>query len=113
MLTPFGKELRIFRLNHNELLKTMADNLQISPAYLSSVENGKKDPTEDLMLRISTAYQLTEDEYYALAEARAKTLKEIKVKFESEEDEELGLLFARKLNSLSDSKRKEIFNLLK
>lgn len=113
MLTPFGTELRIFRLKHNELLKTMADKLKISPAYLSSVENGKKDPTEELLLRISSAYQLTESEYVALSEARARTLKEVKVKFQNEADEELGLLFARKLNSLSDKKRQEILNLLK
>ena len=43
MLTEFGKALRRIRLDNDELLKDMADKLKVSSAYLSAVENGKKN----------------------------------------------------------------------
>lgn len=112
MLTPFGKELRIFRLNNGELLKDMAIKLDISPAYLSAVENGKKEPTNELMARIRSAYQLNDQEDRALEAARARTLKEVVVYFENEEDADLSLKFARKLNTLSADQRNKIMHLL-
>lgn len=112
MLTPFGKALRMFRLERGELLKEMAERLQISPAYLSSVENGKKEPTSELMMRITSAYPLSKEELLLLEEARAKTLREVRIAFSSEEDEEVGLLFARKLGSLSDRQRQALIDLL-
>lgn len=112
MLTSFGKELRIFRLNRGELLKDMAIKLDISPAYLSAVENGKKEPTKELMSRIRSAYRLTEQEDYALETAKAQTLKEVVIRFKKNEDADLSLKFARKLNTLSEGQRNKILRLL-
>lgn len=112
MLTPFGKELRIFRLQTGELLKDMAIKLNISPAYLSAVENGKKEPTNELMNRIQTAYQLDERQNQAFEDAKAKTLREVVIRLDEDENVDLGLKFARKLNTLSKDQRNQIMNLL-
>lgn len=112
MLTPFGKELRIFRLGTGELLKDMAIKLDISPAYLSAVENGKKEPTRELMNRIRSAYQLDEQQEQAFENARAKTLREIVIHLDEDEDIDLGLKFARNLTTLSKDQRDQIMNLL-
>ena len=45
MLTSLGKYLRTFRIQQGELLKDMATLLDVAPAYLSSIENGKRLPT--------------------------------------------------------------------
>ena len=37
MLTKFGKELRKIRIEHDEILKDMADKLNVTAAYLSAV----------------------------------------------------------------------------
>ncbi|MCI9600545.1 MAG: helix-turn-helix transcriptional regulator [Lachnospiraceae bacterium] len=42
MLTKFGKELRKLRIEHDEMLKDMADRIGVTSAYLSAVENGKR-----------------------------------------------------------------------
>ena len=100
MLTPFGKTLRVFRLNRGELLKDMAERLEITPAYLSSVENGKKEPTPELMAKLYKAYDLNQEQKEEIEEARAKTIQMISIKFD-------------KLGSLSDTPRlniKEILN---
>ena len=52
MLTALGKELRILRISRGELLKDMACKLSITPAYLSSIENGKRVPSKDMVDKI-------------------------------------------------------------
>ncbi len=42
MLTQFGIFLRKLRLDSNEIMKEMATKLDVSPSFLSTVENGKK-----------------------------------------------------------------------
>ena len=37
MFSEFGKYLRTLRINNGELLKDMANNLQVSSAFLSAV----------------------------------------------------------------------------
>jgi hypothetical protein len=41
-LTPFGEAVRVMRLKHGLSLKTMASAMEISSAYLSSIEFGEK-----------------------------------------------------------------------
>ena len=43
MLTEFGKFLRKIRIDRQELLRDMAGTLGVSVAYLSAVENGKRN----------------------------------------------------------------------
>lgn len=112
MVTPFGKALRIFRLNRGELLKDMAKNLDVTPAYLSAIENGKKEPTQEIMARIYENYDFSEEEWDALQDARAKTIRQIQIHLQTPQDEELGLLFARKLGTLSNFQRDKIINIL-
>ena len=47
-MTPFGKRLRKYRLDHDMIMKDMADNLGITVAHLSSIEHGKV-PLDGLM----------------------------------------------------------------
>lgn len=42
MLTRFGKKLRTLPLEKDQRLKDMADELGVTAAYLSAVENGKR-----------------------------------------------------------------------
>jgi len=42
MITEYGKFLRKLRIDQGQILKTMAEKLGVSSAFLSAVENGKK-----------------------------------------------------------------------
>lgn len=112
MLTPFGKALRVFRVENGELLKDMAVRLGVTPAYLSAIENGKKEPTDELMTRLYKAYDFSSEQKEELEAAKVKTQKYIKLSFEDDEDGDLGLLFARSLGSLSDTQRMDIRQIL-
>lgn len=41
-LTEFGKAVRIARLKTDQTLLSMAEELEVSPAFLSGLENGRK-----------------------------------------------------------------------
>ena len=47
MLTPFGKAVRKIRIDHNMKLSTMAERLDVKPAFLTSVETGRKSVPSD------------------------------------------------------------------
>ena len=61
MLTEFGKILRKLRIDRQELLRDMAKNLEVSSAYLSAVETGKRKIPIDWCSKISTLYKLDPD----------------------------------------------------
>lgn len=58
-MTPFGEKIRALRTARGLTLKRMAEDLQISAAYLSSLEHGKRGrPSRMLFLQIATYFEL-------------------------------------------------------
>lgn len=104
MLSELGKFLRKFRIDNGLLLKDMADTLSISPAYLSSIENGKRKPTEELVTKIKNSWNLDPQKAQELQEAYCETIKSINIdtSFANAKQRDIGLVFARKINGLSD-----------
>lgn len=112
MLTALGKQLRIFRIKKGELLKDMAERLNVTPAYLSSVENGKRTPTKSLITQIVKTYMLDDGEKEELMNAFYESINEVQISIESSSDDkkQLGLVFARRFDNLS---KKQVDNLIK
>jgi transcriptional regulator with XRE-family HTH domain len=50
-MTPFGLKMRELRRARSITLKQMAENLQISPAYLSALEHGHRGRPSPVLLR--------------------------------------------------------------
>ena len=62
-MTPFGAKLRRMRKERNITLKEMADRLDVSSAYLSALEHGKRGkPTWFLIQRIIAYFNVIWDE---------------------------------------------------
>lgn len=114
MITALGKELRRMRIDSGELLKDMADKLKITPSYLSSIENGKRKPTRDFIDKVVIMYNLTNPQKKILEIAYFETIDEISIFTDnvSNEKKELGLVFARKFNSLDSEQMKSIAMIL-
>lgn len=51
LVTALGIYIRSKRISKNIGLREMADLLQISPAYLSNIENGKHNMTNPILLK--------------------------------------------------------------
>ena len=63
----FGEYLRQKRLEKNMKAKTLAELLDISPAYLSSLENGSRQPpSNELLEKMAAILGLSTDERYLL-----------------------------------------------
>lgn len=63
-MTPFGKRVRELRAVRGVTLKQMAADLEISQAYLSSLEHGRRGrPTEALVVQICEYFNLIWDDF--------------------------------------------------
>lgn len=63
-MTPFGEKVRALRERRGINLKDMAADLELSPAYLSSLEHGHRGrPSEALVVQICEYFHLIWDDY--------------------------------------------------
>ena len=66
-MTPFGAKVRALRLAHGVTLKKMATDLQISQAYLSALEHGRRGrPTQNLVRQVCGYFNIIWDDAEAL-----------------------------------------------
>ena len=114
MLTAFGIALRKLRLDRGEILKTMADKLEISSSYLSAIEVGKRNIPEDFISRLSELYHLKVEQVQELEEAKLKSQAAIAFGLgeASFAKRETALLFARKFNDLDEETMGKIRSLI-
>ena len=114
MLTSLGKFLRTFRIQRGELLKDMAIKLDVAPAYLSSIENGKRSPSKKFVTNIMLSYDLDDDQIDMLNQAYSETLNEVSLDIEdvTAKQRDLCISFARKFNNLDNKQIDEIRKIL-
>lgn len=63
-MTPFGQKVRSLRAARGVTLKQMAADLQLSPAYLSSLEHGRRGrPSEALVVQVCEYFNLIWDDF--------------------------------------------------
>lgn len=73
MLTPLGKALRKLRIDRGWLLKDMASGIGVASSYLSSVEAGRKNVSDEFVERIRQWGHLTSAEWREVSAAWAQT----------------------------------------
>lgn len=116
-VTAFGKYLRKMRIDCSEVLGEMAKRLGVSPAYLSSIENGGREIPEDFVAKIAAEYGLSAKQTEELEEAKAKSKGAVDVKFEGQKSDqnyvETAVMFARDFSKLSEEQVKQLKELLK
>lgn len=114
MLTEFGKVLRKLRINHQEILKNMADTLNVSSAYLSAVETGKRRIPADWVSRISKSYSLTQDEQSELQYAADISAPDVTISLNgvTPARRDAVLSFAKALDGMSDEELTKIMSVM-
>lgn len=110
--TQLGKFLRKIRIDHDERMYDMAKRIGVSSAFLSSVENGRKKPSDDLIKKIVSEYQLTLEQQKELAYAKNESLQQIDLSGFSPAKQEATLMFARKFDDLSNEDIEAIRSIL-
>jgi transcriptional regulator with XRE-family HTH domain len=114
-MTPFGKKLRSIRAERGITLKDMAQAINVSPAYLSALEHGRKGaPTWYLVQRIITFFNVIWDEAEELERLAQISHPRIVVDTSGlgPQATELANKFARHVGSLGENDIKSLLLLL-
>ncbi|WP_277287665.1 helix-turn-helix domain-containing protein [Veillonella montpellierensis] len=114
MATIFGKILRKIRIDQDELLKDMAEKLDITSAYLSAIENGKRPIPANLVNIIKNKYKLEESIVSELmaAEDTIRTSVSFNLSGIDDEKRQMVISLARSFDDISDEKLAEIRKIL-
>jgi hypothetical protein len=112
--TKFGEYVRILRIKHHEIMGDMAEFLETSLPFLSAVENGKKNVPKSWVEKISTHYNLNENERKELEESieESKTQMKISLTDISKSKRGMALQFARSFENIDDETAEKIRELL-
>jgi len=114
VITEFGKTLRKLRIDRGEILKTMAEKLDMTSSYLSAIECGKRNIPDDLIQKLSAIYDLSESEQQELTGSRDRSIKSIGIELTSDNvvKRDLALQFARKFDDMDDELAQQLLNFL-
>ena len=109
MINNFGKFCRKLRIDKGELLYDMATKLEVSSAFLSKVENGKKKPPKEWREILIREYELDSDKIKELVQCmyEAQYYDSIVISKWNDNDRMMMLSFARKFNSFDRNKLKK------
>lgn len=115
MITEFGKVLRKLRIDRGEILKNMADKLEMTSSYLSAIECGKRNIPSDFIEKLASLYELDESQIAELNSAKDESLNSIEICIEGKNasQRDLALQFARKFNDIDEDFAKQMLSLLK
>jgi transcriptional regulator with XRE-family HTH domain len=115
MLTPLGKELRKLRIDDGLLLKDVADALDVSVAWLSAIETGRKTATNDIVNKLANHFGLDTDQRNELHRLAEISRTEFKIKPARDADEnrrDMAAVLARRFDDLSDEAVKKITRII-
>lgn len=110
MLTEFGKLCRKIRIDNSELLKDMAAKLEVTAAYLSAVECGKRSIPDYWPETIAKKYSLDKDIFKELKTSAVIVQLESRIKpiHMEEDDKNMVVALARKLTTMSSEEKSEL-----
>lgn len=106
--------LKRLRLEHGELLFDMAKRLQVSSAFLSAVENGRKSAPAVWQEILCREYNLSEQQKRELAEAIDDSVKHIRMDVSSVDSRKrsCALAFARNFEEFTDDDIRKIMKIM-
>lgn len=114
MITSLGRFLRKLSIDHGEILKDMADKLEVSVSFLSAVENGKKRMPSAWNMKLCDLYQLTPEQKQTFTTAIADTEESLEMDFYgvAAGKRELAVSFARKFSDFDERQIEAIKKIL-
>lgn len=114
MLTKLGIFFRKLRLDHGEILKNMAQKLEVSSSFLSAVENGKRKLPKEWESVIPALYLFNENQMHDFNKAISETEETLEVNLHGLDQRKINLAFsfARKLEAFNDFQIEEFNKLI-
>lgn len=121
MYTELGKWLKIFRLSKGIRLYDMAEQMNVSSAFLSAVETGKKMAPTNFFDKMSKLYSLSNEQKNELMAAIVNTREQLAhgkaaIQFTINNPRQgidnLAFSFARKANYLTEEQKIKLLEIL-
>lgn len=112
--TKFGELFRILRIKHHEVLADAKEFLNVSAAFISSVECGKKNVPDDWAKKIIDHYKLSDAEAKELIDAidQTKNTMRIDISSASRLKKSVALQFQRSFQDADENTMLEIQRIL-
>lgn len=114
MLTDLGKFLRKLRIDNDETEAAMAKKIGVSSAFLSAVENGKKDIPDSWVGGICKIYSFNTEQRQEFIHSVANSKVKIKIDLRDvrNENKKLAILFAREFKYLTNEQIEEMSRIM-
>lgn len=119
-MTQVAKFLSKLRIDNDQRLGEMAAKLAISPATLSSIQNGSRSVTQKFKENLYHAYSLTEEQKREFENAVQQlkgevviSLKDVRSKHCMRKYVDTAVMFAHDLSKLDDKQLSQMQELLK
>lgn len=114
MLTDFGKFCRKLRIDHDETQKDIADYLGVTTAYLSTMENGKRNISKTIADKLITRYNLSgvDLDRFILAIDNSMSLIKFHIAKLNFMDRKLIMKIYHNLNKLNDEDKRELIEVI-
>ena len=106
-LTPFGKQVRRYRLDADVTLSDMADALRVTRSYLSAVETGRKPLNDELVRNIVAYFKTLKTDAQNLFALADLTATDLPLDDLDEDERQAVAAFARRLPDMPRSRRRE------
>lgn len=109
MITELGKELRKLRIDLGETLMDMSNRLNVSSAFLSAIETGRKRIPDDFLERLSEKYSEVERDRNKYEVLINQARREVRWVISGDKEEaEIATALARKFRTMDASARKKL-----
>lgn len=113
-MSAFGQFIRKYRIDHNLILKDMADRLGVSSSFLSAIELGTKEIPYDFEKRLCDLFDFNEQERAGLQTSMDESRTRLNMPISSDTlERQIAGAFCRNLSSLDDERKKQILDLLR
>jgi transcriptional regulator with XRE-family HTH domain len=112
MTTQFGKELKKLRIDLGITLLDMATAINVSAAFLSAIETGRKRIPDGILDALAKKFPQIKEQREKFEALVAQARKEVSFALEnaSYEDAMLATALARKFGSLTDEEKNQLRN---
>ncbi len=114
MATKIAKFLRKLRIDSDKSLGDMAEDLDLSAAYLSAIENGRRTAPEEMKDNLFAKYSLSEGQKLELARLVAESRKKVEIGLKGIQEDILpeyvdtAVMFAHDLSQMNRQQLAEV-----
>ncbi len=114
MATEIAKFLRKLRIDSDKSLGDMAEDLNLSAAYLSAIENGRRTAPEEMKDNLFAKYSLSEGQKLEFARLVAESRKKVEIGLKGIQEDILpeyvdtAVMFAHDLSQMNRQQLAEV-----